>query len=97
MKHILKILLTASFLAVSANCAPPAADGPGAGFRYSTYGSPDNQGMDYWASVGERMASKFEGAHPEAIWIVGNVYGEGTYLSFHEESSDPLIYSGTRT
>ncbi len=51
-------------------------------------------GPDYWVSVGERMAAKFPDAHPELIWIVGNLYGDGTYLSFHEESDDPLIYSG---
>lgn len=67
----------------------------GAGFRFSTYGVTPNPGPDYWLSVGQRMAAKFPGSHPEAIWIVGNFLGDGmTYLSFHAETDDPHITSG---
>jgi hypothetical protein len=40
------------------------------------------------------MAAKFSDATPETIWIVGNVYGEGTYLNFPCEAVDPLIKCG---
>lgn len=65
--------------------------GLGAGFRFSTYGPSSNPGPAYWASVGEQMAARFPNAHPEAIWIVGNFTGEGTFLSFPADTKDPLI------
>ncbi len=74
---------------------PPPAATLGAGFRFSTYGPQSNPGPEYWASVGERMSTRFPGSHPEAIWIVGNFLGDGmTYLSFHAETDDPHIKSG---
>lgn len=67
----------------------------GAGFRFSTYGIGSNPGPEYFVSVGEQMSAKFPGAHPEAIWIVGEFYGGGkTYLSFNAETEDPNIVSG---
>lgn len=66
----------------------------GAGFRYSTYGVSGNPSPEYWVSVGERMAEKFPSATPQAIWIVGNIYGEGTYLNFPCETDDPYIKCG---
>ncbi len=67
----------------------------GAGFRFSTYGVGSNPGPDYWVSVGQQMSAKFEGSHPETIWIVGNFMGDGkTYLSFNAETDDPNITSG---
>jgi len=66
----------------------------GTGFRYSTYGVSENFEPEYWVSVGEQMAAKFPAATPETIWIVGNVYGEGTYLNFPCEARDPLIRCG---
>jgi|YNPNPStandDraft_1061719.scaffolds.fasta_scaffold24413_2 hypothetical protein len=72
----------------SPTALPPAL---GAGFRFSTYGPPRNPGAAYWASVGEQMAARFPNAQPEAIWIVGNFTGKGTFLSFPAESDDTLI------
>jgi hypothetical protein len=63
----------------------------GAGFRFSTYGPDYDPGPDYWASVGQEMAARFEGSTPEAIWIVGRLYGEGSLLSFPANTDDPLI------
>jgi hypothetical protein len=63
----------------------------GAGFRFSTYGPSRNPGQEYWASVGERMAAKFPGSIPEAIWIVGNFTGSGTYLDFPAKTTDPNV------
>ncbi|HEU0293261.1 MAG TPA: hypothetical protein VFR47_11030 [Anaerolineales bacterium] len=63
----------------------------GAGFRYSSYGPSYNPGPEYWTSVGEQMAAKFAGAKPAAIWIVGILDGEGTYLSFGCKPEDPNI------
>lgn len=74
--------------------APLPPSGIGAGFRYSSYGAPSNLQPDYWVTTGEQMAAKFPDAHPEVLWIVGIIYGEGTYLSFRPEEDDPLIYSG---
>lgn len=66
----------------------------GAGFRFSSYGPPYNPGPEYWVSVGKQMAAKFPGAKPQAIWIVGNFTGKGTYLSFPAKTDDPYV---TRT
>ncbi len=66
----------------------------GAGFRFSTYGVHGNPAPEYWVSVGERMAEKFPGATPQTIWIVGNIYDEGTYLNFPCETDDPYIKCG---
>jgi hypothetical protein len=60
----------------------PAKPGLGAGFRFSTYGPTSDPGPAYWASVGERMAAKFPGATPQAIWIVGNSTEAGPQLTF---------------
>lgn len=54
----------------------------GAGFRYSSYGPPHDPGPEYWANVGIQMAEKFEGAVPQGIWIVGRVFGKGTFVNF---------------
>ncbi len=72
----------------------PAPLGPGAGFRFSSYGPAYDPGPEYWASVGDRMAARFPGAVPEAIWIVGVFTGNGTYLNFPAETDDPYV---TRT
>ncbi|MBN2387745.1 MAG: hypothetical protein JXB85_12065 [Anaerolineales bacterium] len=69
----------------------PSAAALGAGFRYSTYGPPSDPGPAYWAAVGEQMAARFDGATPQAIWIVGIFTGNGTYLSFPAETDDPLV------
>jgi hypothetical protein len=37
------------------------------------------------------MTAKFPGSHPEVIWIVGELAGKGTRLSFPGEPTDPLI------
>lgn len=79
----------------TADTHPPPTEIPeaslGAGFRYSSYGPAYNPGPEYWASVGEQMAAKFPDAKPAAIWIVGILDGEGTYLSFDCEPQDPHI------
>ena len=67
----------------------------GVGFRFSTYGIGFNPGPEYWLSVGQQMSAKFQGSHPETIWIVGNFMGDGkTYLNFHAETDNPNITSG---
>jgi len=68
----------------------------GAGFRYSTYGPRYNPGPPYWESVGQQMASRFPGAHPEAIWIVGELQAGGSRLSFPGQSDNPLIQFTTQ-
>ncbi len=79
-------------LLLLAGCVPkPAEPGLGAGFRFSTYGPPTNPGPEYWAAVGEAMAARFPGATPQAIWIVGNFTGRGTFLNFPVETDDPNI------
>lgn len=62
-----------------------------AGFRFSSYGPQFNPGPEYWASVGEEMAAKFTDAKPAALWIVGILDGEGTYLNFDCKAADPNI------
>jgi Polysaccharide deacetylase len=76
--------------------APKAAASPAptrlaAGFRFSTYGPDYDPGPAYWKSVGERMAQRFPGSVPGAVWIVGRLKGQGCELSFPGQSSDPLI------
>jgi len=63
----------------------------GTGFRYSTYGPAYNPGANYWANIGEQMASKIANAKPQGIWIVGNLVGSGPKLSFPGTSDDPNI------
>ena len=65
-----------------------------AGFRFSAYGPQFNPGPEYWASVGEDMAAKFSGAKPAALWIVGVLDAEGTYLNFSCKTDDPNIRCG---
>ncbi len=54
----------------------------GAGFRFSSYGPPYNPGPEYWANVGMQMADRFDDAVPQAIWIVGILNGQGTFVNF---------------
>ncbi|HEY6607680.1 MAG TPA: hypothetical protein VI277_00640 [Candidatus Limnocylindria bacterium] len=76
----------------------PSADPPppltlGAGFRYSTYGiGPIDPGPEYWRRVGEEMAARFDGAKPGAVWIVGEIAGQGTVLTFPGTSDEPTIH-----
>jgi hypothetical protein len=65
----------------------------GAGFRFSTYGPDYDPGPQYWAAVGQQMASRFDGATPEAIWIVGRLHDEGCLFNFPVETDNPLIES----
>jgi len=97
------VLILASCTSINAPQSPARTPQPdtntpqfslGAGFRYSSYGPSYNPGADYWASVGEQMAAKFPNAKPAAIWIVGGLDGEGTYLSFGCEADDPNIHCG---
>jgi hypothetical protein len=92
---IISLLLTGC---ASMNKTPTPTPEPtlGAGFRFSTYGPQYNPGPDYWISVGRRMSAKFPGSQPEAIWIVGNFTGDGTYLSFNSKgkTDDPFVSSG---
>ncbi|HOC42418.1 MAG TPA: hypothetical protein PKJ99_05290 [Thermoanaerobaculales bacterium] len=70
----------------------PGAGRPlGAGFRFSAYGPQRDPGPEYWLRVGQEMASRFDGAVPETIWIVGRLRGDGTELNFPAEPSSPLI------
>ncbi len=68
-----------------AGCASTGRQVPppkGAGFRYSVYGPPHDPGPEYWARTGVEMAKHFDGAVPEAIWIVGKKNGNGILLNF---------------
>jgi hypothetical protein len=63
----------------------------GAGFRFSAYGPERDPGAEYWLRVGQEMASRFDGAVPETIWIVSRLRGDGTELSFPALPQSPLI------
>ncbi|HLF91008.1 MAG TPA: hypothetical protein VI451_18840 [Anaerolineales bacterium] len=76
--------------------SPPPSPIPlplGAGFRYSSYGPPYNPGVEYWATTGQQMAAKFPNAVPATIWIVGTIYGNGTYLNFPLDSKIEEVYT----
>jgi hypothetical protein len=90
MKRLMALVLLPVLLAACAPAKPPL----GAGFRFSTYGVPQKQEPEYWVSVGERIAAKFEGASPQGIWIVGNLYDRGVYLSFPCQTDAPDILCG---
>lgn len=62
-----------------------------AGLRYSSYGPDYDPGPEYWVQVGREMAERFPGAVPGAIWIVGELAGEGTRLNFPAEPESSLI------
>ena len=63
----------------------------GAGFRYSVYGPEYDPGANYWDSVGNVIASIFDDASPECIWIVGVIVSRGCNLNFPVEGSYDLI------
>ena len=90
----LSLFLTSCATLTQPTPSPTPEPTLGAGFRYSTYGTAYDPGPEYWNQVGQSMAGKFLGAHPETIWIVGNIYGEGTYLNFPCETDDPNIKCG---
>jgi hypothetical protein len=81
---------------MSFTVTPHAHPGLGAGFRYSTYGPAYNSGVEYWANVGQEMASRFPGSTPEVIWIVGILEGEGTHLTFPGNQTDSYISFSTQ-
>src|SRR5688572_16254449 len=92
----MKIFHILFILSILAGCTPlnTPETSLGAGFRYSSYGPAYNPGAEYWASVGEQMATKFPNAKPATIWIVGILDGEGTYLNFGCKTDDPNIHCG---
>jgi Polysaccharide deacetylase len=54
----------------------------GAGFRCSIYGPRPDPGPQYWAGVAKQMSTRFPGATPESIWIVGRKTDRGVQLPF---------------
>jgi hypothetical protein len=95
---LIKWILLAIPLILLAACASSKSDEGerktyplGAGFRHSTYGPAFDPGPAYWLQVGGQMRSKFKGSHAETIWIVGELAGQGTRLSFPGTNNDPLI------
>lgn len=64
----------------------------GAGFRFSTYGPPYDPGVEYWNAFAQDMTGRFNGARPQIIWIVGNLSGNGTQLTFFGKSDNPEIH-----
>jgi hypothetical protein len=92
-------LAVAALAAVAGAAGRPPAPAPvgspsprlAAGFRFSAYGPDYNPGPAYWKRVGERMAERFPGSVPGAVWIVGRLKGQGCELSFPGRSTDPLI------
>jgi hypothetical protein len=89
-------LAVAALAAVASarSAAPAPPDTPkrlAAGFRFSTYGPDYDPGPAYWKRVGERMAERFPGSVPGAVWIVGRLKGRGCELSFPGRSTDPLV------
>jgi len=84
--------MTLVLLLVACATSPPPQPRPlGAGFRYSAYGPQFDPGPEYWALVGFDMARRFENAHPETIWIVSRLHGQGTLLNFPVKAKDKLI------
>jgi len=91
-----RLLWGLSILLVLTSCAPATKELTTlqAGFRYSSYGPSYNPGPEYWPYVGGQMSAKFPGSRPAALWIVGIVDGEGTYLNLPCETEDPYIRCG---
>jgi hypothetical protein len=93
---IISILTEFAAQAASGTATRPAEDISarqtlGAGFRFSTYGPDYDPGASYWATVGRQMATRFENATPEAIWIVGRLHGQGCLFNFPAATENPLI------
>jgi hypothetical protein len=66
----------------------------GAGFRYSVHGPLLDPGPRYWVSTGKSMASRFDRAVPQAVWIVSHYNGKGTRFTFpgtHE--NEDILFS----
>lgn len=89
--------VAATLLLSACSPAPPTAKPAlGAGFRFSEYGPTYDPGPDYWVRVGEEMASQFDEAVPETLWIVGRLDGDGVRLSFPVDGAHELI-SGAKS
>jgi hypothetical protein len=70
----------------------PTPSFPGLGVGFAIYTRPDpSLPPDYLAWTAEKMATRFPGAVPEAIWVVGEFHAGGTYLRFPCVSDDPHI------
>ena len=102
MQFVWLLTLISIALPVIVGCRSPGSapgddgddtPGLGAGFRYSTYGPRYNPGPEYWADVARQMAARFPGATPQGIWIVGQLDGRGTRLTFPTKDTDHRIKS----
>jgi len=66
----------------------------GAGFRYSVQGPLLDPGPRYWVYTGKSMASKFERAVPQGVWIVSHYNGKGTRFTFPGTSgNEDILFS----
>ncbi len=84
-------LLLAVLLLLSA-CAP-AEPTLRAGLRASHYGIQPFPDPDWWVDSATSMASRFPGAAPTVIWIVGVVNDEDCWLNFPApEGATPAAY-----
>lgn len=105
---ILTILILTTSCKDYDNTPPPPKKNPvptsytteipfGAGYRYSSYGTShlDVINNNYWVNVGNEISGKFENATPKSIWILGVLDGEGIYLNFPANSTNPLIKSAS--
>jgi hypothetical protein len=80
MKKLLPILiLFAAALLVSCAKKTPALR---AGLRASSYGIRPFPDSEWWTESSLSMASRFEGASPALVWIVGTVDGRYCWLNF---------------
>ncbi len=68
--------------AAMSGCSPYFPGVLGAGFRYSVQGPLLDPGPSYWVYTGKSMASKFDRAVPQAVWIVSHYNGKGTRFTF---------------
>ena len=95
-RAVLAVALLAAVACAASRPPAPASVDPSpsrlaAGFRFSAYGPDYDPGPAYWKRVGERMAERFPGSVPGAVWIVGRLKGQGCELSFPGRSAHPLI------
>lgn len=93
-RFLLLLIVLPVILSGCQSTSPDSLPLLGLGFRFSTYGPSYNPGPEYWAGVGKELSGEIKNATPQAIWIVGNIFGEGTYLNFPCKSDDPYIKCG---
>ena len=97
MNILFRVLL---FIVVTYQAAYTQSNSPArAGLRSSIYGFNSFPDTTWWYNASNDMASRFSGADPSVIWILGYTTDDGCYLNFpnpYPDSSYNKIFFGSK-